>query len=298
MALIRLWLRELAKPRSGKETEASQHIHIHDPNPPDGPSSPRMPNSAPDAPRQPPVRLNGPILTRFARPVSTLAGGKSRPSPGRDSHPCPSRTVVGGAHLGNSVGFDAPPVGRPNPNAFARFWQVFTAFDGGQVPLTFVRSLSANTCVGPESQTTTPGAPFSWRPQAGLRAVPQDTFLRELDAELAAEAASRVEAPDPTPPPDKPAPPPTESREDRIARVIREIDAMAAKHEDAQQRERNELVERYRRELKARPQFILMREALDKQPRLDPPAPRREPPRDPAGYMPLGPSRRPHPRNS
>jgi hypothetical protein len=134
------------------------------------------------------------------------------------------------------------------------------------------------------------------RLQAGLSPPDNDdTFLRELDEELAAEAASRVEAPEP-PAPDKPEPPPSENREDRIARVVREIEALAAEHEESEQRERDELVERFRRELD-RPKTIPMREALDRQRRLDPPAPRRELPRDPAGYMPLRPSKRPHPSN-
>jgi hypothetical protein len=120
-----------------------------------------------------------------------------------------------------------------------------------------------------------------------------DVFLRELDEDLAAEAASPPEPP----PPDKPAAPPSESREHQIARVVREIDALAAEHEDSEQRRLDELPEQYGRELAARPRMIPMREALDRQRSLDPPARPRELPRDPAGYMPLPPSRRPHPSN-
>ena len=122
-----------------------------------------------------------------------------------------------------------------------------------------------------------------------------DDFLRRLDEELAAEAVSRAEAPEP--PPDKPAPSPRESREDRIAGVIRGIDDLVAEPEDTEKREHNEPVERFRRDLEARPRTISMREALDWQAKLDPPARPRELPRDPAGYMPLRPSKRPHPSN-
>ena len=122
-----------------------------------------------------------------------------------------------------------------------------------------------------------------------------DDFLRRLDEELAAKAVSRAEAPEP--PPDKSAPSPRESREDRIAGVIGGIDDLVAEPEDTEKREHNEPVERFRRDPEARPRTISMREALDWQAKLDPPAPRRELPRDPAGYMPLRPSKRPHPSN-
>jgi hypothetical protein len=46
-----------------------------------------------------------------------------------------------------------------------------------------------------------------------------DTFLRELEEELAAKEAAQAEDPEP-PPPDKPAPPPAESSEDVLARVV------------------------------------------------------------------------------
>jgi hypothetical protein len=113
-----------------------------------------------------------------------------------------------------------------------------------------------------------------------------DTFLRELDAELAAKEASQTEAPEPTPPPDKPEAPTDESSEDVLARVVEDTDALAAEHEDSEQRERGALVEEFRREVEDRPRTISMREALDWQRRLDPPAPRRELPRDPGGYLP------------
>jgi hypothetical protein len=127
----------------------------------------------------------------------------------------------------------------------------------------------------------------------GVVAEPErDPFLENLERELEAKEA---EDPAPIPALDQPVPPESESSEDVLARVI--ADADAAEPEDAKQREHEALVQEYVRELKARPKTIPLRDRLDMERRLDPPARRQDPPRDPAGYLALRPFKRDHPSN-
>jgi hypothetical protein len=110
-----------------------------------------------------------------------------------------------------------------------------------------------------------------------------DRFLRELaEKEDAGVEEARSSPADKTAVP----PEPLETQEQRMDRVVREIEALAEQHEDPQQREREELVEHYRQELEGRSRMIGMREALDKGARLDRPVGARELPRDPGGYLP------------
>jgi hypothetical protein len=79
---------------------------------------------------------------------------------------------------------------------------------------------------------------------------------------------------------------PVETREQRMARVIREIEALAAEAKDAEQRKLGQLTEQLRREDEARPRVIPMREALDQLRAVEPPGRRNEPEMMPDAYLP------------